>query len=67
MLLVDIGGRLISGETVVLSRRRRARRLYPGLRLSSELLNYARHWHYVRVVKQTFHRRSRRRHHRRFQ
>ena len=29
------------------------------------VLNYTRHWHCVRAVKQTFHRRFRRRHHRR--
>ena len=33
--------------------------VYPGFRLSSELLNYTRHWHCVLAVKQTFHRRSR--------
>jgi len=33
-----------------------------GFRLSSESADQTRHWHCVRAVKQTFHRRSRRRH-----
>jgi len=62
VLLVDIGGRLTSGEAVVLPRRRRARRLSRGSGCRPSLLNHTRRWHCVRAVKQTFHRRSRRRH-----
>jgi len=45
-----------------LTRRRRARRLSRGSGCHPSLLNQTGHWHCVRAVKQTFHRRSRRRH-----
>ena len=45
-----------------MTRSRRARRLSRGSDCRPSLLNQTGHWHCVRAVKQTFHRRSRRRH-----